>query len=101
MILRTHMEADMRMIQLRRRQAAEKNIIRENKRRIKYAYKPGDKVLILPSRLDSKHTLNEGPYRVNHYNKSTGTLQIRRKNYIESINIRRVRPYFGSQSGGD
>jgi hypothetical protein len=69
--------------------------------RIKYSYQPGDKVLILPAPFDPKLTLNQGPFRVIHFDKATGTLQIRRKNYIESINIRRVRPYFGSQSGGD
>jgi hypothetical protein len=67
----------------------------------KYSYQPGDKVLILPAPFDPKLTLNQGPFRVIHFDKATGTLQIRRKNYIESINIRRVRPYFGSQSGGD
>jgi len=102
MILRTHMEADIRLIQLRRQQMAKtNNTRRENKRRIKHSYEPGDKVLILPSPLEAKLTLNQGPFAVVNYDKATGTLQIRRKNYIESINIRRVRPYFGHQSGGD
>jgi transposase InsO family protein len=101
MILRTHIQADMELVRLRRQRAAERNNERENKRRIKYKYKPGDKVLILPNRLDPKLKLNQGPYKVIHYNEANGTLQIRRGNYIEPINIRLVRPYFGRHSGGD
>ena len=101
MILRTHIQADMELVRLRRQRAAERNNVRENKRRIKYKYKPGDKVLILTNKLDPKLKLNQGPYKVIHYNEANGTLQIRRGNYIEPINIRLVRPYFGRHSGGD
>ena len=94
MILRTHMEADMDMVRLRRKKAAIVNNERENRRRYKHTYKPGDKVLILTQRLDPKLKLHEGPYTVAAYNKLNGTLQIRRGNYIEPINIRLVRPYF-------
>ena len=31
------------------------------------------------------------------YNKTNGTLQIRRGNYLDSINVRNVRPYFGTK----
>ena len=55
----------------------------------------------MPQRLDPKMKLNEGPYTVVDYNASNGTLQIRRGNYIEPINIRNVRLYFGHRSGGD
>ena len=92
---------DMELVRQRRRRAAEKNNARENKRRIKCNCKPGDKVLILPQRLDPKMTLNQGPYDVVDHNTSNGTLQIRRGNCIEPINIRNVRPYFGHRSGGD
>jgi len=101
MILRTHIQADMELVRLRRQRAAETNNKRENKRRIKYNYKPGDKVLILSNKLDPKLKLNQGPFKVIHYNEANGTLQIRRGNYIEPINIRLVRPYFGRHSGGD
>ena len=94
MILRTHMEADMNLVQLRRKQAAIVNNERENRRRYKHKYKPGDKVLILTQRMDPKLKLNDGPYTVESYNELNGTLQIRRGNYIEPINIRLVRPYF-------
>ena len=101
MILRSHIEADMELVRQRRRRAAEKNNARENKRRIKCNCKPGDKVLILPQRPDPKMTLNQGPYDVVDYNASNGTLQIRRGNHIEPINVRNVRPCFGHRSGGD
>ena len=95
MVLRTHIEADMELIRRRRRAAASANNIRENKRRIKHDYKPGDKVLMLPAFNDPKLALNKGPFVVESYNKANGTLQIRRGNYIEPVNIRLVRPYFG------
>ena len=95
MILRTNMVADVELVRQRRQAAIAVNNARENKRRIAHQYKPGDKVLILSGGLDPKLKLNEGPFRVLSYNKSSGTLHIRRRNYIEPINIRQVRPYFG------
>jgi hypothetical protein len=77
MILRTHMEADMDMVRLRRQKAAIVNNERENKRRYKHKYKPGDKVLIMTQRLDPKLKLNDGPYTIEAYNQVNGTLQIR------------------------
>jgi len=101
MILRTEMEADMELVRQRRATAIAKGNLRENKRRIKYDYKQGDQVLILAGGLDPKLKLHEGPFKVLSYNKSSGTLHIKRRNYIEPINVRRVRPYFGSNRGGD
>jgi len=101
MILRTEMEANMELVRQRRATAIAKGNLRENKRRIKYDYKQGDQVLILAGGLDPKLKLHEGPFKVLSYNKSSGTLHIKRRNYIEPINVRRVRPYFGSNRGGD
>ena len=98
MILRTHMEANTELVRQRREAAIYKSNQRENKRRIAYDYKPGDKVLILVGGyLDPKLELHHGPYKVIGFNKSNGTLTIRRKNYTEPINIRNVRPYFGKK----
>jgi hypothetical protein len=47
MILRTNMEMDMEMIRNRRQEAIIHNNQRENRRRMKYDYKEGDKILIL------------------------------------------------------
>jgi hypothetical protein len=88
-------EANMELVRQRREAAIHVNNARENKRRISHAYKSGDKVLILPNSLDPKLALNQGPYKVISYNEKNGTLHIQRKNYIEPINVRNVRPYFG------
>jgi transposase InsO family protein len=95
MILRTQMEVDMEMIRNRRQEAIIHNNKRENKRRIKFDYKAGDRILILSGGLDPKLKLHEGPYKVLSYNKSNGILHIQRKGYVEPISIRRVRPFFG------
>ena len=95
MILRTNMKANVELVRQRREAAIQENNTRENRRRIAYKYKAGDKVLVLAQSLDPKLQLHQGPYRVEHYNKATGTLHIKRKNYVEPINIRNVRPYFG------
>jgi hypothetical protein len=95
MILRTNVEAETEAIRQRREAAILKNNQRENKRRIAYRFKAGDKVLILSRRLDPKMQLHRGPYTVIDYDPSLGTLHIQRNKYTESINIRNVRPYFG------
>ena len=72
-----------------------KNNQRENKRRIAFKYQPGQKVFILAqNRLDPKLKLHQGPFKIVSYDKMNGTLQIRRGNYIEPINVRLVRPFF-------
>ena len=98
MILCTHFEANTELVQWHCQAAILHNNARENKRRIAYNYQPGDKVLILAGGMDPKLALHQGPFEVLHFNKANGTLQIHRKNYIESINMRLVRPYFGSAS---
>lgn len=95
MILRTTMTANLELVRQRREAAIQVNNARENRRRIAYDYKVGDKVLVLAQSLDPKLKLHEGPYRVEGFNKATGTLHIQRRNYVEPINIRNVRPYFG------
>lgn len=97
MILRTKMEANIELARKRREAAIQINNTRENKRRIAYQYKPGDKVLIIAGSMDPKLQLHQGPYNVITYDKTSGTLHIQRKNYVEPINIRNVRPYFGKQ----
>ena len=88
------MEANVEVVRQRREAAILRNNKRENKRRIKHTYHVGDRVLIISGGLDPKLELNKGPYRVVGVNQSTGTLSIRRRNYIEPINVRLVRSYF-------
>jgi len=100
MILRTDVEASIHLARQRREVAIEQNNARENRRRIAHNYIQGDKVLILSGGMDPKLQLHEGPYKVLSYDKATGTLRIQRKNYIEPINVRRVRPYFDKRKVG-
>ena len=46
------------------------------------------------NRMDPKLKLHQGPFKIVSYDKANGTLQIRRGNYIEPINVRLVRPFF-------
>ena len=101
MILRTRIEANVELIRQRREAAVQQNNERENRRRSSHRYEVGDRVLILSGGLDPKLQLNPGPYRVVGVNRSTGTLSIQRRNYVEPINMRRVRPYYGASRGGD
>ena len=96
MILRTNITASVELVRQRREAAIQVNNARENKRRIAHQYKPGDKVLVLAQSLDPKLTLHQGPFKVESFDRATGTLHIQRKNYVEPINIRNVRPYFAS-----
>jgi hypothetical protein len=95
MLLRTKQMPDVDIIRQRRAQAITKNNAQENKRRIKFDYKEGGAVMIRPNDNDPKLKPNEGPYRIVNYDRDTGTLKIQRRGYVESINIRRVIPFFG------
>ena len=94
MMFRTQVEADTELIRQRRKAAAIVNNNRENRRRISHNYKAGDRILILATGMDPKMELHKGPYKVVSYDKNSGTLRIKRNNYIEPINVRNVRPYF-------
>ena len=95
MILRTKVMANVDLVQHRRQAAIIQNNERENKRRTNYKYKKGDRILILSNSMDPKLQLHQGPFKVVSYDKGSGTLHIQRKNYIEPINIQRVRLYYG------
>ncbi len=95
MILRTNLNAGVELVRQRQEAAMHVNNERENRRRIAHTYKVGDKVLVLAQSMDPKMQLHQGPYRVESYDKASGTLHIKRRNYVEPINIRNVRPYFG------
>ena len=97
MILRTKVTANVELVRQRRQAAIQKNNERENRRRLTYDYKKGDKVLILSKSMDPKLQLHQGPFKVMSYDGSSGTLHIQRKHYVEPINIRNVRPYYGSK----
>jgi len=95
MTLRTTMEANVELARQRRDAAINQNNARENRSRVAHSYKKGDWVLILSRHLDPKLQLHPGPFKVLSYDQSSGTLYIQRKHYVEPINIRNVRPYYG------
>jgi transposase InsO family protein len=71
---------------------------KENKSRYNFAYKPGDKILIT---LDADERRDrpkldrptKGPFTITQVH-DNGTITINRGRYTETINIRRVKPYF-------
>ena len=95
MILRTTMAVNYEEVRQRRQIEIQRNNERENRRRIAFDYQPGQKVLILTQRLDPKLKTHEGPFEVMRYDSTSGTLHIRRGRYVEPINVRLVRPYYG------
>jgi len=95
MILRTTVEANVELARQRREAAISQNYARENRSRVAHNYTEGDWVLILSRHLDPKLQLHPGPFKVLSYEQSSGTLYIQRKHYVEPINIRNVRPYYG------
>ena len=71
--------------------------IKENSKRRFFDYKEGDLIIILhkqghKDKLDLS-TFPEGPWKITQIH-TNGTVPILRNNYIERINIRRIRPFF-------
>jgi len=86
---------DLEPARRRREAAISQNNARENKSRVAHNYKKGDWILVLSRHLDPKLQQHLGLFKVLSYEQSSGTLYIQRKNYVEPINIRNVRPYYG------
>ena len=71
--------------------------IKENSKRRSFDYTEGDLIIILHKqghndKLDLS-TFPEGPWKITQIH-TNGTVPILRNNYIERINIRRIRPFF-------
>ena len=94
MILPLTFKADWARIQLLKQQETNKNNERENKKRLPHKYNVGDQVLITYPGLQRKlKKKRDGPYPILRVF-DNGTLRIRRGAIEETINIRRVTPYF-------
>ena len=77
-----------------------KENLKENSTRRDFDYKVEDKILILnknqfKGKLEPT-VLNEGPWVIKQVH-TNGTVSILRNNYVEKINIHRLRPYFEHQ----
>ena len=93
MILQSTFIANWRALQTTRNRRAIADNIRENRRRTEHHYNPGDLVLIIrDGTFGTLEVPTIGPFEVitEHAN---GTITIRRNNYFERINIRRIKPY--------
>jgi hypothetical protein len=98
MIYRHAVQLDWNRINQERRQLLEASNNKENRSRINKNYLPGDQVLIVLDADErcSQPKLNQptkGPYTITRVHPN-GTVDIDRRHFMETINIRRVKPYF-------
>ena len=88
----TH-DTNWKLIKERKQKLIRAGNVRENRTRIPYDYKIGDKVLI-KNEQSTKYgnTAYSGPYTVMSVN-NNGTLQVRKGIVSDTFNIRNVHPY--------
>ena len=96
MIFDFSVRANWEAIEKRRLKIAERNNARENSRRRPHTYHIGSKILLVNDG-DKKRKIGDptflGPYEITRINKN-GTVKINRGRYSETINIRRVKPFY-------
>ena len=94
MIIHKKVIADWELVQARRRAQQIKDNERENRSRTNYKYKVGDMVRIITTVRERKGKLigfeHPGPYEVTRAH-NNGTVTIRCGNFLERINIRRLK----------
>ena len=99
MMLNIPFIVDLNNMQMRRQRMVDKYNVRENTKRIDYNYEVGDMVLIRKDTYKMLSKMDErfiGPYPILRIHVN-GTVTIRkRRNVIERINIRRIKPFHGS-----
>ena len=93
MLLNIPFIADMQLLRDKRQLLIVEKLMRANRSRISYDYRPGDEVLILAYKPDKLDPRAIGPFRIERVHVN-GTVTIRRNAHVtERVNIRRVRPY--------
>ncbi len=97
MIFRRAVQVDWNNIQNERQKTLAASNAKENKSRITKQYLPGDQVLIVldPDERRSHPKMSKptkGPYAITRIH-TNGTVDINRGNFIETINIRRLKPF--------
>ena len=97
MIFRRAVQIDWDTIHQERHKSAAASNKQENKSRIDRQYVPGDKVLIVldPDECRSQPKLNQptkGPFTITETH-NNGTVTINRGRFLETINIRRLKPF--------
>jgi len=97
MIFSFRMRADWEAVERKRNQLAIVGNNRENKKRMQYEYSVGEKVLIVRKSYERVRKIGdvptEGPFEIVSINDKNGTVRIQRSRYIETINIRRLKPF--------
>ena len=94
MLLPVRFNADWTRIRDNRQTAIQRSNVRENRSRIPHDYTVGDRVLLKkPGVLRKLAKPYTGPHTVERVH-NNGTVRIRRGHVTETVNIRRIRPYF-------
>ena len=96
MIVHQRSLVDWNLLREKKRNQQAKDNLRENKKRVAYQYKIGEKYLIVTKPGERLGKLirfhHKGPYVVTKVN-NNGTIKIKCRNFEETINIQRVTPY--------
>ena len=94
MVVHKKIIADWKLIYSRRREQQIKNNMKENKSRTNYKWKVGDYVRIITKVNERTGKLlgfeHQGPYRIKIVH-GNGTVDIECGNFVETINIRRLK----------
>jgi hypothetical protein len=87
--------ADWNKIGDYRQRQADLNNLRENKKRIDYDYKVGDKILVRKDGIlrKAESRWHNEPWTIVSVH-TNGTIRVQRGNKSERLNIRRVKPFF-------
>lgn len=97
MIMHQQSIVDWNQVRERKRDQQVKDNVRENKKRTDYKWKVGDLCLIVTKPDERKGKLldheHRGPYEIVKVNEN-GTVKIRCANFEETINIRRLDPFY-------
>jgi hypothetical protein len=99
MLLPIPIIADLDMLRQKRQALVDKNLLRQNLRRIRHDYTVGDEVLILdknPNR-NKLSPLAHGPFVIQQVHTNGTVTILRSPNIYERLNIRRLRPFFRSR----
>jgi hypothetical protein len=97
-IFRRAVKVDWELIHATRHQLVKASNITENKSRLPKQYSPGDHVLIIldADERRSQPKMNaptKGPFTITRVH-TNGAVDINRGGFVETINIRRIKPYF-------
>mgnify|MGYP002063500018 FL=1 len=84
--------ANWQAIKERKQKLINKNNERENKKRIKHTYQVDEKVLLIRHDARKYERPYDGPHHVKKVN-TNGTLLIKRGKILETVNIRRLKPF--------